>query len=480
MGASHDHARGPQGHARYRARRGQSRDRRVQGEGGREPDAARGRAEGGARRTRPDALRQGRLHFRRDHRTGDTAEPHAAADGRQVRRRPEGFEGQPDLLRDPGRGYVHTNTPKPGEKTDSAKLSAVRAVSGWNWVIGTGAYIDDIDAAFYRALVVQGLEVLLAGGLASLLAAWIIRSLSREIGGDPAHAREAAFEIAQGNLAARFDVGHADETSLLFSIGQMQTQLSHTIGTIKTSVSAIADATRQIAAGNMDLSSRTEQQAASLQETAASMEQLTATVKQNSDNAQHASGFANEARSVANEGSAIVGDVVKTMAEINESADRMAEIISMIEGVAFQTNILALNAAVEAARAGEHGRGFAVVASEVRSLAQRSASAAKEIKALIETSGARVQTGSELVTRAGETMHRIESSIERVTAIMTEIAAASHEQSRGIEQVGLAVAQMDEVTQQNAALVEEAAASAGALEDQTDQLRSAIDVFHVA
>ncbi len=353
-------------------------------------------------------------------------------------------------------------------------------MSGWNWVIGTGAYIDDIDAAFYRALVVQGLEVLLAGGLASLLAAWIIRSLSREIGGDPAHAREAAFEIAQGNLAARFDVGHADETSLLFSIGQMQTQLSHTIGTIKTSVSAIADATRQIAAGNMDLSSRTEQQAASLQETAASMEQLTATVKQNSDNAQHASGFANEARSVANEGSAIVGDVVKTMAEINESADRMAEIISMIEGVAFQTNILALNAAVEAARAGEHGRGFAVVASEVRSLAQRSASAAKEIKALIETSGARVQTGSELVTRAGETMHRIESSIERVTAIMTEIAAASHEQSRGIEQVGLAVAQMDEVTQQNAALVEEAAASAGALEDQTDQLRSAIDVFHVA
>jgi methyl-accepting chemotaxis protein len=322
--------------------------------------------------------------------------------------------------------------------------------------------------------------VLAAGLVASALAIWIIRSVSQEIGGDPAYAREAAYQIAQGNLVFPFEISDENETSLLFSMANMQAQLSGTITTIEASSTAIADAARQIAESNMDLASRTEHQAASLQETAASMEQLTATVKQNSESAEQASELAKEARSVANEGSAIVLDVVRTMANISESSDRVAEIISMIEGVAFQTNILALNAAVEAARAGEHGRGFAVVAGEVRSLAQRSASAAKEIKALIETSSLRVKTGAELVRRAGDTMGRVESAIGRATTIMTEIALASFEQSRGIEQVGIAVGQMDEVTQQNAALVEEAAAAAASLDKQAARLRSAVSVFRVA
>jgi methyl-accepting chemotaxis protein len=203
-------------------------------------------------------------------------------------------------------------------------------------------------------------------------------------------------------------------------------------------------------------------------------------VKQNSENAEQASDSAKEAQSVANEGSAMILNVVRTMSDISESSERMAEIIAMIEGVAFQTNILALNAAVEAARAGDHGRGFAVVAGEVRSLAQRSASAANEVRALIESSGARVKTGAELVRAAGETMGRIESAIERVTTIMAEITTASHEQSRGIEQIGIAVGQMDEVTQQNAALVQEAAAAAAGLDEQAEQLRSAVSFFRVA
>ncbi|WP_279614468.1 methyl-accepting chemotaxis protein [Paraburkholderia hospita] len=304
--------------------------------------------------------------------------------------------------------------------------------------------------------------------------------MSREIGGDPAYAQEVAHQIALGNLDSSFETTHNEETSLLCSLVKMQAQLSDTIISIKTSSTTIAEAAGQIADGNMDLSSRTEQQAASLQQTAASMEQLTATVKQNSENAEQASDFAKEARSVANEGSAMIQDVVRTMCDISESSDRMADIIAMIEGVAFQTNILALNAAVEAARAGDHGRGFAVVAGEVRLLAQRSGSAAKEIRVLIETSGSRVTLGMERVRGAGETMSRIESAIERVTTIMAEIAWASHEQSRGIEQVGIAVEQMDEVTQQNAALVQEAAAAAAGLDEQAEQLRYAVSFFRIA
>jgi methyl-accepting chemotaxis protein-1 (serine sensor receptor) len=259
----------------------------------------------------------------------------------------------------------------------------------------------------------------------------------------------------------------------------MQRSLTETVRNVRSGSESIATATRQIAAGNIDLSSRTEEQASALQETASSMDQLTGTVKQNADNARQASSLAANASEIANKGSAVVGQVVGTMGDINQSSAKIADIISIIEGIAFQTNILALNAAVEAARAGEEGRGFAVVAGEVRSLAQRSSAAAKEIKDLIDTSVERVQSGSALVDEAGRTMTEIIGAVQRVTDIMGEIAAASGEQSSGIDQVARAVTQMDEVTQQNAALVEEAAAAASSLEEQAARLRSVVAVFQV-
>ena len=258
---------------------------------------------------------------------------------------------------------------------------------------------------------------------------------------------------------------------MMAAMQDMQNRLQRTIGEIRRSSESIASATQQIAAGNGDLSQRTEQQAASLQETAASMEELTATVKQNADNARQASGLARNASEIATRGNDVVSRVIGTMGEINDSSRQIADIIGVIEGIAFQTNILALNAAVEAARAGEQGRGFAVVAGEVRSLAQRSGTAAKEIKQLISASVERVHNGSTLVEQAGTTMGEILQAVQRVTDIMGEIAAASEEQSSGISQVGRAVTQMDEVTQQNAALVEQAAAAAASLQDQAGRLR---------
>jgi methyl-accepting chemotaxis protein-1 (serine sensor receptor) len=249
---------------------------------------------------------------------------------------------------------------------------------------------------------------------------------------------------------------------------------------VRSGSESIASATKQIAAGNVDLSSRTEEQASALQQTASSMEELTGTVRQNADNARQASTLAANASQIAGKGSAVVSQVVETMGEINRSSAKIADIISIIEGIAFQTNILALNAAVEAARAGEEGRGFAVVAGEVRSLAQRSSAAAKEIKELIDTSVLRVQTGTTLVDEAGRTMSEISGAVQRVTDIMGEIAAASEEQKNGIEQVARAVTQMDEVTQQNAALVEEAAAAAQSLEDQAAKLREVVAVFQLS
>lgn len=312
------------------------------------------------------------------------------------------------------------------------------------------------------------------------LALIFARGLVKQLGGEPSYAVEVASEIAAGNLA--IDVRHAagDTSSMLYAIGRMRETLARIVRDIKLASDSVSAASSQIAQGNVELSQRTEEQASSLEETAASMEELTVTVKQNADNAKQANQLAVSASEIAGRGGEVVGQVVATMDDISESSNRIVEIISVIEGIAFQTNILALNAAVEAARAGEQGRGFAVVAGEVRSLAQRSAAAAREVKDLIEGSVGKVEIGSELVGKAGSTMEEIVAAVKRVTDIMSEISAASTEQTAGIEQVNAAVTQIDDVTQQNAALVEEAAAAAGSLNEQSEMLRKAVAVFRLA
>ena len=318
-----------------------------------------------------------------------------------------------------------------------------------------------------------------AAGLLAALFSYM--TLNRAIGRPLADALGHFDAIAAGDLRRPVAIHSRDEMGqLLEGIAKMQRSLTETVRSVRGGSESIATATRQIAAGNLDVSSRTEEQASALQETASSMEQLTGTVKQNAENGRQASSLAANASEIANRGNAVVGQVVGTMREINQSSTKIADIISIIDGIAFQTNILALNAAVEAARAGEEGRGFAVVAGEVRSLAQRSSAAAKEIKDLIDTSVERVQSGSALVDQAGRTMTEIIGAVQRVTNIMGEIAAASEEQSNGIDQVARAVTQMDQVTQQNAALVEEAAAAAQSLEDQAGKLRTAVAVFQLA
>jgi methyl-accepting chemotaxis protein-1 (serine sensor receptor) len=320
---------------------------------------------------------------------------------------------------------------------------------------------------------------LVAVAIAVLAGVVITRGLLRALGAEPAALGEVTQRVADGDLSPVPGARTAPAGSVLASMGEMQASLVRLIGQVRTSADGIATGSSQIASGNVDLSSRTEQQAASLQETASSMEELTSTVKQNAENAQQASSLSANASEVAGRGNQVVSRVVDTMGDISASSSKIAEITGIIEGIAFQTNILALNAAVEAARAGEQGRGFAVVASEVRSLAQRSSSAAKEIKDLITASLQKIQDGSSLVNEAGKTMTEVTQAVARVTDIMGEIAAASTEQSRGIEQVNQAITQMDEVTQQNAALVEEAAAASKSLEDQGQQLTQAVSFFRL-
>ncbi|OGA88362.1 MAG: chemotaxis protein [Burkholderiales bacterium GWA2_64_37] len=310
--------------------------------------------------------------------------------------------------------------------------------------------------------------------LAALLGVAITRTVSR-----PAHhAVRAARAIAEGDLTTEVPPGGKDEMGqLLTALGDMRANLAHVVSGVRSNAEGVASASSQIASGNNDLSARTEQQASALEETAASMEELGSTVRQNADNARAANQLAVSASTVAVQGGEVVAEVVETMKGINDSSRKIADIISVIDGIAFQTNILALNAAVEAARAGEQGRGFAVVAGEVRSLAGRSAEAAKEIKALITASVERVEQGTALVDKAGATMTEVVASIRRVTDIMGEISAASSEQSAGVGQVGEAVTQMDQATQQNAALVEEMAAAASALNAQAGELVNAVAVF---
>jgi len=317
------------------------------------------------------------------------------------------------------------------------------------------------------------LALLLVIGLRFALRGLIVQPLQ--------DATECFERIAAGDLSEAIEVKSRNEIGRLFAgIKRMQESMASMVTAVRSSTESIDTGAREIAMGNTDLSQRTEQQAASLQETASSMEQLTGTVRQNAENARQASQLAVNASDIATRGGEVVSQVVTTMQDIASSSSKVVDIIGVIEGIAFQTNILALNAAVEAARAGEQGRGFAVVAGEVRSLAQRSASAAKEIKELIGDSTDKVQSGSALVGRAGTTMDEIVQAVRRVTDIMGEISAASEEQSGGIEQVNRAVVQMDEVTQQNAALVEEAAAAAGSLEDQTRQLQAVLSGWKVA
>ncbi|NUU00066.1 methyl-accepting chemotaxis protein [Herbaspirillum robiniae] len=379
------------------------------------------------------------------------------------------------------KGFVEYMGRLPGtdDSNRTPKMSYVIHNEDWDWFIVTGVFLSDVQAQFQADLIKLLGILLVVGVVVSAMMLAIIRRITRSLGGEPAYAVDIATRIASGDLTVRVQTRPGDTRSLLYEMSSMRERLAAVIKGIHQGTDAIDIGAREIAAGNLDLSSRTEEQAGSLATTASSMDSLTSTVKQNADNARQAGQLANNASDIASRGGEVVGQVVQTMEGITESSRKISDIIGVIDGIAFQTNILALNAAVEAARAGEQGRGFAVVASEVRSLAQRSAQAAKEIKALIEDSVQRVGSGSDQVARAGETMGEVVSAVRRLTDIVGEISAASEEQRNGIEQVNHAIGQMDQVTQQNAALVEEAAAAAGSLEDQARRLKQAVAAFRV-
>jgi methyl-accepting chemotaxis protein len=375
-----------------------------------------------------------------------------------------------------GAGFVFYMWPKPGSSADVQKASYVKSFAPWGWIVGSGVYLDTINAMVWSrsinflvfALVIMGAIV----GICLLIA----RSITRPMH----HAIEIAQAVASGDLTMHIKVENKNETGqLMQALKDMNASLLRTVRQVYLGTDTIATASAQIASGNLDLSARTEQQAGALDETATSLKDLTSTVKQNVDHARQANELAQSASAVAVKGGEVVAQVVDTMGSINGSSKKIVDIIGVIDGIAFQTNILALNAAVEAARAGEQGRGFAVVATEVRNLAQRSAAAAREIKTLIGDSVSKVEVGSRLVEEAGSTMQQIVDSIGRVTAIMGDIAAASSEQSEGIEHVNHALAGMGGVTAQNAALVEEAGAAAEALRDQATALAEVVSVFKI-
>ncbi|MYN20236.1 methyl-accepting chemotaxis protein [Rugamonas sp. FT107W] len=346
--------------------------------------------------------------------------------------------------------------------TDGGKLEAVEGDRRYNssrlWILG---------------LVIGSVAFGATGGL--MITRWITRSL----GGEPDYATDIVSQIAAGDLGVTVETRAGDTTSLLYGMRTMRDNLEKIVGEVRGATGVITHASGEIAAGNLDLSSRTEQQASSLEETAASMEELTSTVRHNADNSAQANQLASSAASVAQKGNAVVAQVVETMGAINTSSRKIADIIAVIDGIAFQTNILALNAAVEAARAGEQGRGFAVVATEVRNLAQRSAASAKEIKDLIGESVGQVENGSKLVAEAGATMNEVLESVQSMAGVMAEISHASREQSAGIEQVNQAISQMDTVTQQNAELVQQAASAAQGLQDQAATLSQLVSVFRL-
>jgi methyl-accepting chemotaxis protein len=393
---------------------------------------------------------------------------------------PDGTQLYVDALtvsRDGGAGFTTYQWAKPGNDKPVPKLAYDNSYKPWNWTFMTGLYIDDLNAAFRQDLLLAAVLLGVIGIGLTVGIILIVRNIERSIGGEPEQAAEVARRIAAGNLDVDVVTRAGDQASLLYAMKTMRDNLAGIVGRVRASTDTIATASNEIAAGNLDLSSRTEQQASSLEETAASMEELTSTVKQTADNARHANELALSASQIAQQGGSVVGQVVGTMTAINESSKKIVDIISVIDGIAFQTNILALNAAVEAARAGEQGRGFAVVASEVRNLAQRSAAAAKEIKGLIGDSVEKVDAGARLVDQAGTTMGSIVESVERVATIIGEIMNATQEQTAGIGEINEAVTQMDHVTQQNAALVEEAAAASESMQEQAAKLAEVVSVF---
>jgi len=379
-------------------------------------------------------------------------------------------------------GLVNRNA----EATQLLMAKAGPATAKWQAVlkefISLHKVRDKADVLEASAAYQRSLALILSLSAVALLAGTAIAwYLTRSITAPMRRAVQVARTVAAGDLSSHIDVTTRDETGqLLQALKDMNDSLVKIVGEVRNGTDTIATASSQIAVGNQDLSSRTEQQAGSLEETASSMEQMNSTVRQNADNARQANSLAVSASEVAVKGGAMVGQVVETMASINASSKKIADIISVIDGIAFQTNILALNAAVEAARAGEQGRGFAVVASEVRNLAQRSAQAAKEIKHLIDDSVLKVGAGTQLVDQAGATMNDIVASVRRVSDVISEITAASAEQTAGIEQINEAITQMDQSTQQNAALVEEAAAAAESLQDQASNLARVVSVFRLA
>ena len=344
-------------------------------------------------------------------------------------------------------------------------------------LVGAKKEFTDATARFATIRVIAILAIVGGMAFAGLFGFVLVRSISRELGAEPEEAAVVAQSVGAGDLTVRIDLKAGDSSSLMARLKAMQESLGQVVTNVRRGSEGVASASAEIAQGNQDLSARTEHQASALEQTAASMEELSATVKQNADSARQANQLAMNASTVAIKGGEVVSQVVQTMKGINESSRKISDIISVIDGIAFQTNILALNAAVEAARAGEQGRGFAVVASEVRSLAGRSAEAAKEIKSLINASVERVEFGSTLVDQAGVTMTEVVGSIRLVTDIMGEISAASSEQSTGVSQVGEAVTHMDQATQQNAALVEQMAAAASSLKSQAHDLVGAVAVF---
>ena len=378
-----------------------------------------------------------------------------------------------------GAGFVPYLWPKPGSDKPVEKVSYVKGFAPWGWVIGSGVYVDTVDATLWARAAGFGALALALGAALLVLGTLISRNLLQQLGGEPAYARSVARSIAQGDLAVPVQVRPADRSSLMLDMRAMRDNLHRIVQQVREGTEHIASASQQIAAGNHDLSARTESQASALEQTAASMEEMTSNVKHSADNARQASVLAQTASDVAGRGGAVVAKVVHTMGAIDASSRKVSEITGVIEGIAFQTNILALNAAVEAARAGEQGRGFAVVATEVRSLAQRSSAAAKEIKALISESAQEVRAGAALAQEAGSTMQEVVSSVQRVSAVIEEISQASREQTEGIEQINQAVAQMDQGTQQNAALVEQSAAAASALQQQAQELEQVVAAFHL-